>query len=174
MEPDRVAHLLADGGLTRRLDREVDVRYYSCDSTACSSGQDTLKVAAATTYMFDASIHLTIGVTSRTPSFGFGGSATFTRCTYLSNAVTGSAGSVNTPSMHEVETASAAVILGAATGCRTRMHLVGSFQVNAAGTVIPQITFSADHTGPLTTNIGSFFRRFPIGTNTVTSVRAWG
>jgi hypothetical protein len=52
---------------------------------------------------------------------------------------------------------------GAATGVRTRIRLVGSFKVNAAGTIIPQITFSADPTGALTTNIGSYFRCFPIG-----------
>jgi hypothetical protein len=119
--------------------------------------------------MFDAYIHLTTGETPRTPTFGFCETATFTSSTYLSNGVTGSAGSVNTPSMREVKTASAAVILGAATGVRTRICLVGSFQVNAEGTIIPRITFSADPTGTLTTNIDSFFRCFPIGTNTVTS-----
>jgi hypothetical protein len=90
--------------------------------------------------MFDASIHLTTGATSRTTSLGFRGTATFTSCNYLSNAVTDSAGSGNTPSMREVEMASAAVSLRPAAGVHTRNCLIGSFQVNVDRTII-----TADH-----------------------------
>jgi len=130
-------------------------------------------VAAATTYMFDAYIHLTTEETSRTPSFGFGETVTFTSCTYLSNGVTGSASSVNSSSMRELETASAAISLGAATGVRTRIRLVSSCQGQRSGYHHPADHLQRRPDRHPNHQHRSFFYCYPIGTYTVTPVAAW-
>jgi hypothetical protein len=46
----------------------------------------------------------------------------------------------------------------------------GIMRVNAAGNVVPQITFSAAPGGTNTMEIGSYLRFYPIGSNTVNAI----
>jgi hypothetical protein len=46
----------------------------------------------------------------------------------------------------------------------------GIMRVNAAGNVVPQITFSAAPGGTNTLEIGSYLKFYPIGANTIDSV----
>lgn len=141
---------------------------------ACfTAAQDTLTVRAATTYLFEAFISMTTGATSHTVSMLFAGNATLTSISYGAISSTAAAATLAAAQCTEVEVATAVVVIAATTAVRQRIHLFGSVQINAAGTLIPQIQFSADPTGTCQTNIGSYFRLYPIGTNLVTSVGPW-
>lgn len=134
-----------------------------------TAAQDTFTAEADTTYLFWAYYSLTTGATSHTTSVLFGGTATFTSIAYSSQAVSAAAATLTAGQYLEVEAATAAVVTAASTAVRTKILLQGSMQINAAGTVIPQILFSADPTGTLSVNIGSYLLLVPVGSKTVVS-----
>lgn len=135
---------------------------------------DTLTVTAATTYLFDSFIYLTTGTTTHTTAFGFGGTATITSVLYYANLVSSAAATIATSASWLEVVSAAATVLNATSGAAsTKIRLKGTIRINVAGTLIPQITFSANPGG---TNLGktnSFFRLYPVGINTVTSVGNW-
>jgi hypothetical protein len=61
-------------------------------------------------------------------------------------------------------------VVAAGTGVNKRFIVYGGFEVNAAGTVIPAVTFSADPQGDETTDVGSIVEFWQIGANPVTAV----
>lgn len=138
------------------------------------AANDTLTVAGSTTYFFEAFIYLSTGATSHTTAFGFGGNATFTSVLYFSDLVSSAASTISTSASYlEVTTASATVLNSASTAVTTKIRLRGTLRINAGGTIVPQITFSAGPTGTCQTNTNSFFRIWPIGSNTVAAVGNW-
>jgi len=139
-----------------------------------AAANDVLTVAAATTYRFRARLAFNTGATSHTTAFGFGGTATFTACDYTSLAMSSAAGTLATPQMLRVASAAATVLTAASTAVTTDIMIEGIIRVNAAGTIIPQVTFSAGPTGTCETAIDSFFELEPIGSNTVAAVGNWG
>lgn len=142
-----------------------------------ATAQDTLTVAALTTYEFEAVYLITraAGTTSHTLSTLFGGTATFTSVDYLAQSSSTTGYALGTTSQIFVTVATAVAITGASTSAteQVTVHLRGHFRVNAAGTIIPQFQFSAAPGGVPTIKRGSFFRCRPIGTNTAVSVGAW-
>ena len=134
-----------------------------------------LTVAGATTYLYDGIITLNTGTTTtHTVSFNFGGTATFTSADIFSTFLNVANG--GTP------TAATSVHIAAATGgvisptgvLATKTFTVrGTLRVNASGTIIPQIAFSAAPGGTNTVGINSYISFSPIGSNTVTSSGAW-
>lgn len=138
-----------------------------------AAANDTLTVAASTSYRFRARLTFNTGATSHTTAFGFGGTATFTTCNYTSNATSSAANTLATPQMRRVSAATAAVLTAASTAVTTDIWIEGIIRVNGAGTIIPQVTFSAGPTGTCETAIDSFFELEPIGTNTVAAVGNW-
>ncbi|UCI23674.1 hypothetical protein [Mesorhizobium sp. B2-8-5] len=140
-----------------------------------AAANDTLTVQAGVAYRFRARIGLNTGATSHTTAFGLGGSATFTSIGYT--AKTASAASATTPATPQMvspQTAAATVLNAASTAARTDIEIEGIVRVNAGGTIIPQVTFSAGPTGTCETAIDSFFEVEPIGANTVAAVGNWG
>jgi hypothetical protein len=135
-----------------------------------AAAADTITVEAATSYRFRARIALNTGNTSHTTSFGLGGTATFTSIFYTSTATSSAADTLAAAQIRRVTTASAAVITAASTAVQTEILIEGVFRINAAGTIIPQITFSAGPTGTCEVDVDSFFEYWPLGTNTVVSV----
>lgn len=132
-----------------------------------TAAQDTFTAEANTTYLMEMYLSLTTGATSHTTSLVFGGAATLTSISYTSNAASAAAGTLAALQTIEGEAATAVVITAASTAVRTKVQVKGSVQINAAGTFIPQILFSADPTGTLSVNIGSYFLLVPIGSKTV-------
>jgi hypothetical protein len=132
-----------------------------------TAAQDTFAAEASTTYLMEMYLSLTTGATSHTTSLVFGGTATLTSISYTSNAVSAAAGTLTAIQSIEGEAATAVVITAASTAVRTKVQVKGSVQINAAGTFIPQILFSADPTGTLSVNIGSYCLLVPIGSKTV-------
>ena len=52
--------------------------------------------------------------------------------------------------------------------------LDGEFEVNAGGTLIPQVQWSAATGATPTIDLGTFFEAWEIGANPVTFIGAWG
>ncbi|CAB4163202.1 hypothetical protein UFOVP809_8 [uncultured Caudovirales phage] len=140
-------------------------------------GFDTIIVQDSTTYMFDGLyiIKTTGGVTHTiSMSFALSGGASITNCSWTTMSYP-----LGTPLPVSAVRAQdgnffAAVSGGAVNATNaTAFNVVkfeGIMRVNAAGSVVPQITFSAAPTGTNTLEIGSYLRFYPIGSNTIDSV----
>lgn len=138
-----------------------------------ASANDALSVVAATTYRFRARLLFNTGTTTHTTAIGFGGTATFTSIAYLAHATSSAADTLATPQTRHVATASAAVLTTTSTAATTNIVIDGTMRINAAGTIIPQVTFSAGPGGTCETAVDSYFELEPIGSNTVAAVGPW-
>ena len=135
--------------------------------------QDTITLQAATTYMFEGQYLLTTGTTSHITSMSFVlTTATMTNCSWTSttgmplalNAATSGAFNAifNSVAGGNVNTASISA--------NTMIIFKGIMRVNAAGTLVPNIAFSAAPGVTCSTLIGSYIKFYPIGANTINSV----
>ncbi len=136
-----------------------------------AAANDVLTVAGSTSYRFRARIVLNTGATSHTTAFGLAlTTATLTSMNYTSSATSSAADTLATPQMRRVTSNSDAVLTAASTAVQTEIILDGFFRVNAAGSITPQITFSAGPTGTCEVAEDSYFEYWPIGSNTVAAV----
>jgi hypothetical protein len=139
-------------------------------------GFDTISVQAATTYMFDGIyIIRTTGATTHTTSMSFAlsGGASITNCSWttLSYVLSSTPAAPLTAQYHNFFNAVAGGIFVATnTSAFVIVKFEGIMRVNAAGNVVPQITFSAAPGGTNTLDIGSHLKFYPIGSNTIDSV----
>lgn len=132
---------------------------------------------AAQTYFMEGLIIFTraAGTTSHTTSFLFGGTASITSIMYdlkVTNPTGNALGAVQ--EIHAM--AASGAIITAANIVATeniRVEIKGVVRINAAGTFIPQISYSAAPGGAPTFINNSYFRLTPIGTNTVTNIGNW-
>jgi hypothetical protein len=137
------------------------------------TGFDTITVQAATTYMFDGLYILKTGATSHFTSMLFAlTTATITNMTWfvLGTANNGAGGQATSQTTTFYNSNSGGQIIGASTNSYTLIKFEGIMRVNAAGSVVPQITFSAAPGGTNTLEIGSYLRFYPIGSNTIDTV----
>jgi hypothetical protein len=139
-------------------------------------GFDTISVRAATTYMFDGIyIIRTTGTVTHTTSMSFAlsGGASITNCSWttLSYVLSSTPAAPLTAQYHNFFNAVAGGIFVATnTSAFVIVKFEGIMRVNAAGNVVPQITFSAAPGGTNTLDIGSHLKFYPIGSNTIDSV----
>jgi len=139
-----------------------------------ASANDALTVEASTTYAFEGVIRVTNGSTSHTTSFGFGGTATLTDIGYDAMSQRVGAGNNNgTFSGRWMTSASQTATDAAGTSLGWTLKVRGLIRVNAGGTLIPQMSFSADPTGTCQVEPDSYMVFRKIGSNTVASVGAW-
>lgn len=140
-----------------------------------TAANDALTVPATTTFQFEAFFHLSTGATTHTTAFGFGGTATLTGIQYFAELWSGAAATILTtaPSVLVVASAASTVLNATSTAVATYVRLRGVIRVNAGGTLIPQINFSANPTGTNLTKANSFIRLWPVGANTVEAMGAW-
>jgi len=140
------------------------------------TGQGTLTVQGATTYEFEAQywIQRSAGTTSHTTTVLFGGTATYTDLHFIATTANPT-GNVLGAVSAIVGGTSGAVVTAANTSATENLMITirGTMRINAAGTVIPQFQYSTAPGGAPTVKIGSFFRCWPIGSNTVTQVGNW-
>jgi hypothetical protein len=134
-----------------------------------------ISVQAATTYMFDGFYLIkTTGATTHTISMSFAlTTATITNCTWTTMAYP--LASTPTSAVRAQDGNFFADVAGGLVNATnaTAFNIVkfeGIMRVNAAGTVTPQITFSAAPGGTNTMEIGSYLRFYPIGSNTVNAI----
>ena len=139
-------------------------------------GFDTISVQAATTYMFDGIyIIRTTGTVTHTTSMSFAlsGGASITNCSWttLSYVLSSTPAAPLTAQYHNFFNAVAGgVFVATNTNAFVIVKFEGIMRVNAAGNVVPQITFSAAPGGTNTLDIGSHLKFYPIGSNTIDSV----
>lgn len=149
----------------------------SAQNVFSPTGYDTISAQASTTYMFDGQFIIkTTGTTTHTisMSFALSGGASVTDCSWttLSHPQTA------TPSVSAIRAQDANFFAAVAGGLINSTNLSafnivvfrGMLRMNAAGNVVPQITFSAAPGGTNTLEIGSYLRFYPIGSNAINSV----
>ena len=134
-----------------------------------------ISVQAATTYMFDGFYLLkTTGATTHTISMSFAlTTATITNCTWTTMSYP--LGSTPTNAVRAQDGNFFAAVGGGLVNATnaTAFNVVkfeGIMRVNAAGSVTPQITFSAAPGGTNTMEVGSYLRFYPIGSNVINAV----
>lgn len=134
-----------------------------------------ISVQAATTYMFDGFYLIkTTGATTHTISMSFAlTTATITNCTWTTMSYP--LASTPTSAVRAQDGNFFAAVGGGLVNSTnaTAFNVVkfeGIMRVNAAGNVVPQITFSAAPGGTNTMEIGSYLRFYPIGSNTVNAI----
>jgi hypothetical protein len=137
------------------------------------AANDTLTVKGSTTYRFKAKIGLNTGATAHTTSFGLGGTATFTSIRYSSLSTASGLGALSAPNMVTLNTAAESAVVGNSTATRYDILIEGEMEINAAGTIIPQITFSAGPTGTCEVDIDSFFEVWSAGPNSAKAIGDW-
>lgn len=141
----------------------------------CSTN-GSVTLAASTSYYFEAQYLITnTGTTSHTWGVLLGGAATFTSVAYEARAHT-STGNVLTATSDIYSTAATILVVTAASTSATEnvtIGLTGIMRVNAGGTVIPQVQLSAATGTAATMLANSYFKLYPIGSNTVATVGNW-
>ncbi len=138
---------------------------------------DTMTLAANTAYFIDAFFYVDTGTTSHIVSLAFdAGSAVFSSFMYescISVSNTG-AGFIGTTTSTKINLSTAVSALHAATtNTRHSIRITGVMRVTTGGTFIPQIKFSADPTGTLTTGVGSYVKVVKMGADTVQATTNW-
>ena len=134
--------------------------------------QDTITLQASTTYMFEGQYLLTVGsgAISHTKSMSFVlTTATMTNCSF--STVVGSPNALNaggTGAFTSIfNSVAGGVVNGATTALNCMIRFQGVMRVNAGGTLVPNIAFSAVPGTPCTTLVGSYIKFYPIGSNTI-------
>jgi hypothetical protein len=135
----------------------------------------TISVQAATTYMFDGLYLIkTDGATTHTISMSFAlTTATITNCTWTTMSyplASTPTGAVRAQDGNFFAAVAGGLVNSTNATAFNVVKFEGIMRVNAAGTVNPQITFSAAPGGTNTMEIGSYIRFYPIGSNTINGV----
>lgn len=138
------------------------------------SASDRLTVSANTTYLFEAMLDIGTGTTTHTKAFGFGGTATFGSCKYMSMLFGGAANTISTAQRTiDVATETATVLNPTSADETSKILLRGIFRITTGGTIIPQITFSDGPDGTCVLKANSYFKAVPIASDTATFIGAW-
>lgn len=135
-----------------------------------------LTVAASTSYFFECEFDLS-STPSGAISFGFGGTATLTSLKYTAVSEKG-ATNLTTPTTPAfvAGTAAAAQILVATTTAGTGVftsRIRGIVRINATGTLVPEVAVDVSTTTAAVVGTNSFFRVWPVGSNTAVDVGNW-
>jgi hypothetical protein len=130
-------------------------------------------IVANTTYFFEGVHSLIAGATSTVVSNLFAGTATVSNILYEIIASNAANNTQAAPTHTTADVATAIAVGATGTGVNKRMAVQGAVRFTTAGTFIPQFQFSINPTGTITIKRNSFFRMWPIGDNTVTSVGTW-
>ena len=157
------------------IERRLDATQTGTNGTAAQNWFPTNgapNVQAGVVYEFDGLLNMTraAGTTSHTTSLLFGGTATLTYILWRSHCNTGDT-LANAAQNHAAGRSASAVVVKAASTSTTEevsLRVEGSVKINAAGTFIPQFSYSAAPGGAPTIQIGSFFNlvRKGVGFNT--------
>lgn len=136
----------------------------------------TLTVAASTSYFFECMLSLS-SMSATSGNFAFqvlgAGTATMTSVAWMAmgadattlSTATAFSGSFNATS------SGAGDVVTAATNTGAMVLVKGIFRVNAGGTIIPSVALTT--AAAAVVGVNSYFRCYPIGTNTVQSVGNW-
>ena len=138
-----------------------------------AAGADTLTLPVGT-YKFESMIAVITGSTSHTNAFGIAGTATIGDILYQASTRNGARGTAATGVQTNFAETESATAMNTATGATNQTHYIrGHFTVTGAGTIIPQITFSAAPGSTNTCETMSYFKVTSLGAETTASVGAW-
>ena len=135
-----------------------------------------LTVASTETYFFEASINLS-SMSATSGNIGFSivgaGTATFTSASFhsfgLDATAQGTAAAAGTT--FTASQAATGNIVTAATGTAVSVYVKGIFRINGAGTIIPSVQLTTASAAVIGAN--TWFKCYPVGSNTVVSVGNW-
>ncbi|MCX6254833.1 MAG: hypothetical protein NTV31_10200, partial [Bacteroidia bacterium] len=135
-----------------------------------SPANGTITLSASTSYLFEGQYSInSAGGTSTSLGTLFGGTATFTSIGYT--AITAKGATLGMTSF--VNTAGVSTVTQANTTNNVTVIIRGIVRINAGGTFIPQFQFSAAPGAAPIVATNSYFKIYPIGTNTVNYVGNW-
>jgi len=144
---------------------------------AClTAANDTLTIAAATTYEFEGQYILNTGATTHTTAMAFllAGSATVSSFEYTTILWSAAANTISTAaSFTQVSGVASKVLNATSTAVYTTIKFKGVMRTTLGGTITPQIAFSANPTGTNLMKKGSFIKFTPIGSDTVEPIGLW-
>lgn len=144
-------------------------------------GATQITLPASTSYFFKGLLawSKTAGTTSRTIGNLFGGTATFTSIAYNAVAMAADSTAFTTiigAQLSFVQVATNVDLWATPSTAANQVYFLmidGLMRINGAGTVIPQFQFSAAPGGAPTVRANSWFRMWPIGSNTVLNAGPW-
>lgn len=137
-------------------------------------GATQVTLAASTSYFFEGELHLANGATTHTTALLFAGGATLTSIKYwydIASVAENTPGVA--PSVGTNNTAASTVLNATSVAVGAHIWVRGIVRVNAGGTFIPQFQWSANPTGTNQVLQNTFFRVWPVGSNTVLNVGNW-
>ena len=142
-----------------------------------TAAQDTLALAATTTYRFRAHYWITraAGTTGHTTTLLWNTSAGITNFECIAMAANPTGNALGTPQFI-IGTALGGITVTASSTSATENIMVwmeGTICTSAAGNITPQFQFSAAPGGAPTIKRGTFFEIWPIGSNSVAVVGNW-
>ena len=137
--------------------------------------EDTITLPASMSFRMTGIYHIhTTGTTSHQLGIGFGGTATLTSIGYSVDATNAATEVTGAGSRLWVATAANTNVTPAtATATHHTVCIDGIVRINAAGTFIPQYTWSAAPGVAGVTLANSFLRLEPFGSNTRAAVGPW-
>lgn len=142
-----------------------------------NASQDTFTAEALTSYIFEALYIITraAGTTAHTTGVLFAGAATFSSIGYIA-ICSNPTGNVLSAASEITATVATETVVTASNNSATenlRIRIKGIMRVNGAGTIIPQIKYSAAPGGAPTIKAQTYFLMQRIGSNTVLAAGTW-
>lgn len=155
------------------IDADVTLANVTTAQNIFPAGQDVFTSPANTLYRFALMLSGTNGATPCTKAFGLAGTAVIDSIRYLALAqsVAVNAAGATQNSGHYDTAASSVVVSSGTTSWWCRID--GLMRITTAGTIIPQITYSADPTGTILLKKNCFMFIEPRGVDTLASVGPW-
>jgi len=148
------------------------------DNTTGTGGltSGALTVGASTSYFFEMSINVnTMSATSGNMGFSIvgAGTATFTSAAWHAFGLdnTNQQTGANAGTTWQSTAGATGNIVTAATGTAASAIVKGIFRINGAGTIIPSIQLTTASAAVI--GVNTWFKCYPVGTNTVISVGNW-
>lgn len=130
-----------------------------------------LTVAASTSYQFECFFSLSsLSTASSSFGFAFGGTATLTSQAWDTSGAKSAPATASAPSI-TFNTAANTAIVGVSITSTGFARIRGIVRINAAGTLIPQVSLGT--AAAAVVGVNSYFRIWPIGSNTVTTLGNW-
>ncbi len=138
------------------------------------SSNGAITLAATTSYEFEMSVTVTgLSSSAHTVNLTFATGGSFTDIQYM--AISGTQSTVATPtaaSIMWIAVGTASAVMASATTTGLILYVRGVMRMSTGGTVTPQMT-QVTNTAAAVVQPESFFRCWPVGTNTVTNVGNW-
>ena len=137
-----------------------------------SSSTGAVTLGGNTTYFFNCIFSLTgLSGSSHDIGFAFGGTATITRQAWTAIAAQATLTTANTAQITYNTAANTGIVTSSVTTTAV-VQLYGKLVIATSGTVIPQVSQATNATSAIV-GIDSFFRIWPVGSNTVQTVGNW-